>query len=234
MFIGGLGMALDPGLWNEVAIEKREGTTVTTSYEDKNGRSIEEIKKEKGEGYEISERSFPVVRSIMLINGIVLLAIGYYYRSRENKIISIWNALEHTGEAHVPSLSISVGVSRDFILNHLKDINAQQQAAFTYDSRSDKIVNNKLLAEFLVSADCVNCGNKITEKVSLNLSNPPRCQYCGTGVPADHLNKLKQEVLLTLQAPAEAGEKDFNIPVFILLLVFFWPGAIFYLVKKKM
>jgi hypothetical protein len=236
LFIGGIGLILDPGLHHDVTIEKREGNSVSSTYEDFNGRTLEQIRNEKGDGFQVIERSFPVIRTILLANGIILLIIGYYYRSRENKIISIWNALEHTGEAHVPSLSISVGVPREFILNHLKDINAQQQAAFTYDSRSDKIINNKLLTEFLVSSACVNCGNKINEKVSLNLSNPPRCQYCGTAVPVDHLNKMKQEVLASMQIQQSAEEKgkEFSIPIFVVLLIFFWPGAIFYLVKKKM
>lgn len=226
-------MALDPGLWNEITIEKREGNTVSSTYENKNGRTLDEIRKEKGAGFVVSERSFPQVRSILLVNGVILLIIGYYYRSRENKIISIWNALEHAGDAHVPSLSISIGVSREFILNRLKDINAQHAASFTYDSRSDKIVNNRLLTEFLVTADCVNCGNKISQLVSLDLSNPPKCSYCGTGVPADHLNKLKRDVLLSTQTPETAvKEKSFSITVFVLLLIFFWPGAAFYLVKK--
>lgn len=234
-FVGGIGMAFDPGLWNEITVEKRQGSTVSYTYENRNGRTLDEIQREKGPGLVVSERSFPLVRAIVLINGIILLIIGYYYRSIESKIISIWNALEQAGEAHVPSLSVSIGVSREFILAHIKDINAQHQASFTYDSRSDKIINNRLLNEFLVTSDCMNCGNKINQLVSLDLSNPPKCSYCGTGVPTEHLNKLKQEVLITMQVqPTTGKEKDFNVTVFVLLLIFFWPGAIFYVVKKKM
>ena len=232
LFLGGLGMGLDPGLYNEVTIERRTGNSIQSSYEDKNGRTLEQIQQEKGEGFTILERSFPTIRTIIFVNGLILLVIGYYYRSREKKIISIWNALEHTGEAHVSSLSILLGLSREFILRHIKDINAQQQAAFTYDSRSDKVINNKLLTEFLVTADCINCGNKINQKVSLDLSNPPKCQYCGTGVSTDHLNTLKQEVLRSMQT-VQPKEPDFNVAVFVALLFFFWPGAIFYWVRKK-
>jgi hypothetical protein len=55
-------------------------------------------------------------------------------------------------------------------------------------------------------------------------------------VPVDHLNKMKQEVLASMQIQQSAEEKgkEFSIPIFVVLLIFFWPGAIFYLVKKKM
>jgi len=234
LIVGGLSMALDPFLWNEVSI--REGTQQQASYkfENKNGRTLEQIRKEKGDRYWVEERSFPLIRTIMAANGLILLLIGSAYRSREKKIISVWRALEQTGEARVPELSISLGLSREFIIKHLKEINAQQQAAYTYDSRNDKIVNNRLLTEFLVQVDCVNCGGKISQKISLDLSNPPRCQYCGTGVSVDHLNKLKQEVLLAVQVPAEGQQSEFSIGVFVALLLFFWPGAIvYYVVKKK-
>jgi len=118
-------------------------------------------------------------------------------------------------------------------VKHLKDINAQQQAAYTYDSRSDKIINNRLLTEFLVAVDCTSCGHKINQKVSLDLSNPPRCQYCGTGVSVDFLNKMKQDVVMAMQTPVAEQGGDFSVGVFIALLVFFWPAAIVYLIVKK-
>lgn len=233
LLVGGLGMLVDPFLWNEISVRSGTPDHAEYTFESKNGRTLAEIQKEKGSQYVIEERSFPWVRSFMTVNGVLLLIIGYNFRSREKKIISIWNALENAGEARVADLSINLGLPREFILKHLKDINTQTSGAFTYDSRSDKIVNSRLLTEFLVMVDCVSCGTKINQKVSLDLSNPPRCSYCGTGVPADHLNKLKQEVILSLKsAPVQTGG-DFNVAIFIALLVFFWPGAIIYVIKKK-
>lgn len=242
LILGVALMALDPFLWNDVAIREKQPQSNRSSYtfEDRNGRTLDQIRAEKGEGYVVSERSFPLGRTLLVINGVALLIIGYAYRAREKKIISIWDALEYTGEAGVEGLAVSLGLSREFILRHLKDINAQQQSAYTYDIRSDKILNNKYLSEFLVMEDCAKCGHKINQKVSLDLSDPPRCPYCGTGVSADHLNDLKREVLTGLQkAPAvipvaatiTAGA--FNMPLFVVLLVFFWPAAVFYLIKKK-
>jgi hypothetical protein len=232
-FLGSIGM-LDPFLWYEVSIRSTgpDGTNAYT-YEDKNGRTLDQIEREKGPGFTAEERSFPYVRTFMLVNGILLLIVGYTYRKREKKIISLWNALEKTGEARVGELILSLGLPREFILKHIKDINAQNRGAFTYDSKSDKIINDRLLTEFLVLVDCVSCGNKINQKVTLDLSNPPRCTYCGTGVSADHLNKLKHEVVLSIQSTPTPVTSDFNVAIFIALLIFFWPGAVIYVIKKK-
>jgi hypothetical protein len=233
--VGALFMALDFSLWNEVTISETKGNGTHYYFEAKNGRTLDQIKQEKGEGFEVEERSFPIVRVVIAVNGIILLLIGYTYRSREKKIISVWRALEQMGEAKVVDLSMMLGLPREFIIKHLKDINAQHQTIFSYDMRSDKIINSKLMSEFLVLVDCISCGNKINQKVSLDLSNPPRCQYCGTGVPADDLNKLKQEVLLTMQQviPVPPGKGEFSTPLFIVLLIVFWPAAVAYVIVKK-
>jgi DNA-directed RNA polymerase subunit RPC12/RpoP len=235
LVIGGLSMAVDPFLWNEISITESKGETGSSTYfESKNGRTLEEIQLEKGEGFIVEERSLPIVRLALAANGLILLIIGYTYRSREKKIISVWNAIEHMGEARVADLSVMHGLPREFIIKHIKDINAQHHAVYSYDARHDKIVNSKLLTEFVVLVDCENCGNKINEKVSLSLTNPPRCQYCGTGVSVDELNKLKQEVMRSMQfIPVSTGKSEFNVGVFILLLIIFWPGAIAYVIIKK-
>ena len=134
-------------------------------------------------------------------------------------------------------LAVSLGLPREFILRHLKDINAQQHSAYTYDSRSDKIINSRLASEYLVFVDCSNCGRKINQKVSLDLSSPPQCEYCGTSVSADHLNQLKQEALAGLRlapaAAAPAQAEGINIVLLVVLLILFWPAAVFYVIKKK-
>lgn len=243
LIVGLLSLALDPRNWSDVVIKKIENKTTHYSWDNRNGRTLEQIRLEKGAGYVVEDvvRGFPLIRLILIANGFVLLFIGYAYRSRENKVIAVWNALEHAGEARVDGLSVSLGLSRDFILKHLKDINARRQSAYIYDSRSDKIINARLQNEFLIFVDCANCGHKINEKVSLDLSNPPRCRYCGTGVSAEHLNNLKRDVLANMQAApsaaaaavADGSSGKINIAVLVALMIFFWPAAVIYLVKKK-
>ena len=239
LIAGVLSVTLDPFRWNEVVIKEKTGNNTQYTFDNKNGRTLEQIRQEKGARFEVEaiERGFPLVRTIIIANGLILLIVGYGFRSREKKIIAIWNALEHAGEANVASLTVALGLPREFILKHLKDINAQQQSAYAYESRSDKIINSRLQSEFLVFADCNHCGHKINQKVSLDLSNPPRCQYCGNGVPAEHLNQLRREVLDSLrQTPASspvAAAGQINMVLLVVLLLLFWPAAIVYVIKKR-
>jgi hypothetical protein len=228
----GLTIFLDPNTYMEVSIRKGD----TYQYEDKHGRTLDQIKTEKGAD-EVTETTFPLIRSIILGNGIILLVIGIFYRRRENKIIAVWNALDRTGEAKVNDLAASLGLDRTFITNHLKDINAQQTSYYVWDQASDRIMDGKLMTEFLLVVECNNCGSKVNEKVAIDLISPPKCKYCGSPISSsESLNKLKQDVLTThatVVASQAADKKEFNVVLFIVLMIFFWPGAIVYLIMKK-
>ncbi len=244
---GLLTVALDPFRWNDLVVKERSGNTTNYTFANKAGRTLEvarrDITRDKGERFTVenSNPGFPLVRLIFLLNGLILLGIGYTYRAREKKIIALWNALDHAGEAHVEGLTVALGQSREFILASLKHINAQRHAAYTFDSRSDKIINSRLQSTFLVQADCAKCGHKISQLVQLDLSNPPRCQYCGTGVTADHLNQFKRDVLASLHsAPAAqatastaAPGNEINVVLLVVLLMLFWPAAVVYVIRKK-
>lgn len=222
---------LDPRSYNELTIQN--GTSY--KFEDRDGRTDGEIIKEHGGDTEIFINEFPKIRTLIGINGLILLGIGLYYRSKEKKIISIWDALDRSGEAKVKDLSVSLGLSSDFILKHLKEINAQRNAYFVYDSDHDKIVDGKLMAEYVIVATCTGCGNNINQRVSLHFSKLPTCKYCGTTISIDDLNKLKHEVLSRREVSGNAtvAGGNFSVGVFVLLLIFFWPGAIAYIIIKK-
>jgi hypothetical protein len=228
LLILGLSIFVDPRTYNEVTI--RQGTSYT--FENKNGRTVDQIRTIAGAD-EVIESRFPLIRSIIGVNGLIILSIGITYRRRENKIIAVWNALDRTGEAKVNDLAVSLGLDRAFITGHLKDINAQRGAYYVWDQGSDKIVDGKLMTDFLLVTECKSCGSKIDEKISFDQLSPPKCKYCGNpvSVPAD-LNKLKQDILLTRDV-ATGDEKKFNVGIFVALLIFFWPGAIVYLVLHR-
>lgn len=229
LIISAISIVADPRTYSEVSV--RTGTSYT--FEDKEGRSLEEIRKANNAD-EAFENGFPRIRTIVGINGLILLAIGLYYRAKEKKIISIWDALDRAGEARVKDLALSLGLTREFILKHLKNINAQRNVYYVYDSEQDKIADGKLMAEYVVVATCSGCGNSIDQRVSLNFSVLPKCKYCGTAISIEELNALKREVMSTRATLVSTeGKSDFSVGVFILLLVVFWPGAIAYVIIKK-
>ena len=170
--------------------------------------------------------------TLIQINGLIVLGVGIFYRVREKKIISIWNALEQTGSVRVNDLVASLGHAREFILKYLKDINAQQGAYYVWDQGSDKVVDAKLMKEILIVADCAGCGSKVNEKISLNFTSLPSCRYCGNPVAsAENLNQLRREVMGVHQVMPD--KKELNMWLFVGLMVMFWPAAIYYVYSVK-
>jgi DNA-directed RNA polymerase subunit RPC12/RpoP len=236
LILGCVFMVFDPFLYSEVVITEKVGDSTQVHFESKEGRTLDQIRQKYGNDAEVDVRTFPTIRVIMVANGIILLIIGYSYRRQERKIINLWNALERLGEAKVTDLSVMLGLPREFIIRHLKDINLQHHTLFTYEQGSDKIINSKLRSEYLINVDCANCGSKVNQKVTLDLASQPNCPYCGTPVSTDYLNNLRQEVLKSTQSIQESTRTkkgEFSVVIFILLLIFFWPAAIVYLVIKK-
>lgn len=239
LIFGLITIFLDPRTYNEVAIRKDGadlaggGKQENYTFENKNGRSLDQIRIET-KADEVTELGFPWVRTIIGANGLLLLIIGIIYRKRENKIIAVWNALDQTGEAKVDDLSRTLGLDRNFITKHLKDINAQQTSYYVWDQKSDRIVDGRLMKEFLVVVDCINCGSKVDEKVSFDLLSPPKCLYCGSLIAAPQdLNKLKNDILQTRKDVDNSSKKEVNTVVLVVLLIFCWPAAIVYVIKQK-
>jgi len=230
LVVGSIAIAYN---WPGAIWVTKQGSSYTVPQK---GRTLDQIKKETGaDSVEVS--GFPGISTLILISGLSMLVIGIVYRVRENKIISIWNALDQTGESKVNDLAASLGIKRSFVLAHLKEINAQQVTYYIWDHASDKIVDAKLMTEFLVVAECKNCGAKINEKVHIDLTILPKCQYCGGPVStAESLNRLKVEVLTTHEtvvAAQKATANSFNIVIFILLLMIFWPAAVGYFIYTR-
>jgi hypothetical protein len=225
-------------MYHDVVITKSSGNSVNVSFDDLNGRTIEQIKLET-DASSVTKPSTPWIRATMAINGILLLVVGIYYRKKENKIIAVWNAIEMSGEAKVDDLVNSLGIERDFILANLKWINAQHSALYILDQSSNKIIDGRLNKEYPVTIECENCGAKSEERISLAVLRSPKCIYCGSVLTTpEHFEELKNKILGKSKhqefqhqsVPTKAG---FNVGLFIVLLVFFWPGAIYYAVKKN-
>ncbi|MDH5720734.1 MAG: hypothetical protein OEZ13_08990 [Spirochaetia bacterium] len=177
-------------------------------------------------------KHIPMVRLLLSLSGFLILCFGIYFRRIENKIIQIWNVLEKTKEVKVDQLAVSLGIARGFILENLSKINIQQNAYYVYDSNTDKIIDGKLKIHFTMSEECGSCGNINQKNVTLDLSETFACSYCGTQIKADKLNDHKLQILNNKEDNIEPPSK-FNWGIFVLLLVFFWPGAIYYAIKNS-
>ncbi len=223
--IGLATILLDPFTYIDVDLtEIKEGDSANSN--DKKSLETEAIINKK-----VKEK--PIKRLIMAISGLLLLIVGIYYRKKENKIHSIWDALERTKEGKLRDLEVSLGLSRSFILDNLKHINAQLGAYYVYISAKDLIVDGRLMEEHTLSVTCTGCGNAIKQKVSLANLDKPSCSYCGAPIPVAELSKLKKGVVNEFVWDNTSQKKEFNVVIFVVLLVVFWPAALGYMAYKK-
>lgn len=234
LIIGLFTTFTDPRTYSDLAVMHEDHSFILEDYD---GRTLAQVQKEAGVKAKIIELEKPVKRSIMAVSGLFLLIFGMVMRKKENKIISIWDALEKTTEAKVNNMAVSLGLTRDFILTNLKEINAQQGAYYVYSAEKDSIVDGKLMQEHSVSLQCPGCGNSVSKTASLAHLEDLSCSYCGAAIPAGELANVKSDMLKEIaQEQEEAQSRNKNsmsTPIFIALLIFFWPGAIAYYMYKK-
>ena len=180
-----------------------------------------------------SVSNFPLVRVIIMANGLILFFIGLIIRGKERKIVSIWNALDRTGEARVNELAVSLGLTRDFVLKCLPQINSQPNTYYVWDEKQDKILDGRLRTEFMIVANCSGCGNNINARFSLCDSIAPKCNYCHNPIasPEDIL-KYRKDILQNRLVITD-GKKEISWTLFIVLIFVFWPAAIGYLIYKR-
>jgi len=231
--IGALSILFDPRNYSDLSIIETRGNTTSTQVENYNGRTLEEIQREYPNA-QVVENGFPIKRTLITFGALGLWITGIYFRRKEKKVIKVWDALEMSGEAKVTDLSHSLGLPRAEILASLQEINAQPGVYYAFDSRSDKIMDGRLMTEFVVNNTCHNCGRDYALSINLSLAKPPACTHCGTPAESQVFNDYKQDILSTRQQlETQTEESSFNTGVFILLLFFFWPGAIFYYIRHK-
>ena len=231
LLVGLVTTFADPRTYFDLEINRGGGSF---SYDNFDGRSLEEIQKGLEPGEEISEMRPPIIRPIIAVSGLCLLIVGIVFRKKENKIISIWDALEKTSFGKVRELEVNLGLSRDFICSNLKHINAQQGTYYLYRSDNDTIIDGRLAEEHVISVSCSGCGHKINNKVSLANLKGLSCSYCGAAVQTEELKTIRDSIVEENRVSQDSvQQKSFNLPIFLMLLVLFWPAAIIYLVANR-
>jgi hypothetical protein len=109
---------------------------------------------------------------------------------------------------------------------------------YAIDPGSDTVVDSRLRTQVLAVDDCPACGASIGLRVAADLSTPPSCPYCQKAISSDVLNQLKMQLLGQIrQSPAPQQKallhaSPFNPTTFIVLMLVFWPAALFYAMSR--
>ena len=163
------------------------------------------------------------------LGGTFCLMVGYTIRGRENRVLTVWNILEHATEVSVAELQRSTGFTKPFIDKAVRIINRQPGAYYVLDDANDLIVDGRMRSQVVVVDHCDACGAPVNVRVSLDLPAPPACPHCAGPVLSADMNQLKLERVDALRAET-ASKSKFSVLLFVVLLFLFWPAAIVYAV----
>ena len=82
----------------------------------------------------------------------------------------------------------------------------------------EKDSQNNTISDYLVANECLHCGASLNE-------NNERCPYCGNNNPYYIQTNNSTMPNNTVNGKQK---RDLNVAIFVLLIIFFWPGAIIY------
>ncbi|MEM7406837.1 MAG: hypothetical protein AAF458_16180, partial [Pseudomonadota bacterium] len=169
--------------------------------------------------------AIPVLSLVLGVAALVMLVVGYLIRSRENKVVAVWDILEHATEVSIADLERSTGFSRAFIEGAVRTINRQPGSYYVVDDDAGTIVDGRMRSRIVMVEQCQSCGAHVNMQVSIDLPKAPACAHCGAPVASGDLNQLKLD---RVDALRESSRKkgEFSVLLFVVLLILFWPLAV--------
>ncbi len=197
----------------------------------------------KGASPDQSEKLYTAALMLFL-PAMVFLLIGYSFRRKEQVTSAIMHKMKITPEAPVADLMKSSGISRRAVEQALLLINRRGLGYYILEGEPEKIIDGRLHRTMVLVDRCDSCGSAISQSFPASQAALPLCPYCGTPVGIDRWNDMRNRALedirkqdapsnqtgniAPMQAVSAPARKTFSLPVFILLLLFFWPAAIIY------
>ena len=167
--------------------------------------------------------------AMVAAGAVVLLVVGYAIRARENRVLAVWNILDHATEVSVVDLSTSTGFSPDFLGSAVRTINRQPGCFYVWDDAAGVIVDGRMRSRIVLVDSCQSCGANVNMQVSLDMLVAPACEHCGGPVALGDLNRLKLDRVDAIRAQAQT-ETSFSVLLFVCLLIVAWPAAVVYAV----
>jgi len=188
------------------------------------------------------EDIFPLLVKIFIAASVPLAfaMAGVLIKKSEKKYLEIWNILERSVEVTFSEIESVTGFARDTILKALRVINRKSGTVYLVDSAHDLVYDGRLSGRVAGAALCPGCGGNVEGLVKLSLTDAPECPNCGRKVDLspqaaskdERLRAIREEDRRVQEIQTEIYKGDFKTWVFVLLVMFFWPAAIWYIIKK--
>ncbi|NND59282.1 MAG: hypothetical protein HKN49_03360 [Gammaproteobacteria bacterium] len=197
-----------------------------------------------GIGHEIADAgpSTGLVVAFILVVGcpLAMLLAGWYVRRYEKTLVQMWQLVDRHNQVAIDHLCDVFSMSRRQVQRAVRRINRRGRALLVIDTEGDKVRNDGRKTEVMAhSQDCAKCGATVAVEVR-SAASEYHCPYCGSGLDSEPINLLRSQMHYreTTNAPqkpqtlfepaAPHSQSKFNLVVFIVLLIVFWPAAVVY------
>jgi hypothetical protein len=174
-----------------------------------------------------------------------LIGAGFTMRRREKRIFAIWQLLKRSGEIPVRALLADSDFERRDLERAVRFLNTRGLGHYVWDRESDVVRDARLDCSTLYFEECDSCGAEISLEIPVTTHHVPRCPFCHDPVCVEGLEERRRKALEAVRL-SERPERievrvveklptpgsDFSLPLFLLLLVGFWPAALGYACLK--
>ena len=151
-------------------IHKIDNMLVRTGWLAAIGLLLAESCAPEREAADVATASLPLGLPLMSlavgIAAVVMLLVGYTIRARENKVVAVWDILEHATEVSVSDLERSTGFSRKFIEDAVRTINRQPGCYYVVDDDNGTIVDGRMRSRIVLVEQCQSCGAQVNMQIS--------------------------------------------------------------------
>ncbi len=177
-------------------------------------------------------RSPAFLRPLFFTVPFCLWGVAFNIHREERRILRIWSVLEKAGSISVRELEKLAEAPRSLILKAIPLINRASGHVFLLDARRDVVVDRERIRTLQIEAACKACGATVTEEMEIEPGSGVSCPYCSNPL-LSHAQVLER--LEAIGAPEQTGAigPSFNTWTFVLLMMFFWPAGVWYLVSRS-
>jgi DNA-directed RNA polymerase subunit RPC12/RpoP len=179
----------------------------------------------------VTGRSF-IVSGILAGSFIFLQAVGRRVRKKEYRMQQIITVILDHKSISIANLSRVTGYPLAELKTDLIDLEKHNRPHIVIEAER---VSLRIGDSVPISYSCRNCGASAT--ANIRLEEPSiTCAYCGSPIDLEGADEMRKEVLQRAEETSASLRENtqLNIPLLIILFMFFWPGAIIYLVSYSM
>ncbi|MAG29806.1 MAG: hypothetical protein CL908_02795 [Deltaproteobacteria bacterium] len=159
---------------------------------------------------------------------------GFRLRRRENRAWALHQLVDDHVELPTSDLLRNSDFTAETLSRAIRDLNNSGAAFLVWDRKMGVVQDGRLRSMRVQVEDCSACGAKVSLNLRIGEIASARCPYCHDPLGTERLMEEKARLIDELDTNPEVMSarcdrpSNFSIPIFVILMLFFWPLGIGY------